>query len=88
MSAETRALLGMVGIRVLSGTIELSAAFLMLSLSNLRSALRINAVLGLVGPAILAGATLVGVSGLAGRVPPQRLFLVVAGVGLVLLGTR
>jgi len=88
VSGETRALLGMVCIRLLSGTIELVAAGLMLWLANLRTALRINAFLGLVGPTILISATLVGIAGLAGRVAPGRLFLVACGVGLVFLGTR
>ena len=88
MMGESRALLGMVLIRTLSACIEFSAAVLMLSLANLRTAVRINAVLGLVGPAILLAATLVGIAGLSAQTTSPRWILVLIGVGLVFLGTR
>jgi hypothetical protein len=88
MSREDWALVGMVGIRLLSSLIEFSAAILMIRFGNVRSALRINAVLGLVGQAILISAGLVGIVGLAGKIALGRTFLILGGVGLVLLGTR
>ncbi len=88
MVSESRALLGMVLIRMLSACIEFSAALLMLSLANLRTAVRINAVLGLVGPTILLAATLVGLAGLSASSHNPRWTLVLLGVGLVWLGTR
>ena len=88
MLSESRALLGMVLIRLLSALIEFSAVVLMLSLANLRTAVRINALLGLVGPTILLLATLVGVAGLSAQASNPRWLLVPVGVGLVWLGTR
>ncbi len=88
MVSESRALLGMALLRFLSACIELSAAFFMLSLANLRTAVRINAVLGLVGPTILMAATLVGIAGLSSQASQPRWVLVLLGVGLVWMGTR
>lgn len=86
--AYHKALIGMVLVRMLSGMIEIGAALLMWKLADLRLAIRVNAALGLVGPTILLSATLIGISGLAGRLSAGRLLLLVCGVGMVLLGTR
>jgi hypothetical protein len=75
-------------IRLLSGAIEVSAALIMLRLANLRSAVRINAVLGLIGPIILLSASLAGIAGMAGRVQTPKLLMIVLGVALILFGTR
>jgi len=75
-------------IRLLSGAIEITAALLMLRLANLRSAVRINALLGLIGPIILLSASFAGVAGMAGRVQTPKLLMIVLGVALILFGTR
>lgn len=75
-------------LRTLSSFIELLAAFAIVRLGSVKGALRINALLGLAGPLFLVTVTLVGISGLAGEIKPARLVLVLAGVLLVLLGTR
>jgi len=86
--SEMRALTSMAFIRLLSGTIEISAALTMLRLSNLRSAVRINALLGLVGPIILLSASFAGIAGMAGRVQTSKLVMIVLGVALILAGAR
>jgi len=86
--SEARALTSMAFIRLLSGAIEITAALLMLRLANLRSAVRINALLGLIGPIILLSASFAGVAGMAGRVQTPKLLMIVLGVALILFGTR
>jgi hypothetical protein len=77
----------MAGVRFLSASIEATAAFLMLR-GSLERAVGVNAALGLVGPAIFAVVSALGIIGLAGRVSPLRLVLVSAGVLLVLASSR
>jgi len=77
----------MASVRFVSAAIEATAAYLMLR-SSVERAVGINAVLGLVGPAIFAVVSALGIIGLAGRVSPLRMALVACGVGLVLLSTR
>lgn len=79
---------GMALLRMLSGTIELTAAVLMLHFHSLETAFRINGVLGLVGPSVLILVSLVGITGLAGQIPSWKLGLIAFGVACILVGTR
>ena len=88
MTGEDKTLLAMALMRMLSSLVEVSAAVLMLRLGKVTSALRINAVLGLFGPTILLLVTLTGVAGLAGKVPPTKLGLIILGVSLIFAATR
>jgi len=78
----------MVLVRLLSSAVELSAAVLMARYNRVDTALRINGILGLVGPLILLAVTTLGVAGLAGRLPVHKLLMILAGVLLIILGTR
>ncbi|MEW6080579.1 MAG: DUF2619 domain-containing protein [Bacillota bacterium] len=80
--------LAMAGLRVLFGMMGLGGAALMLWYNDVSVAVRINAVLGSVGPFVFLGVSLLGIAGMAGEIPVQRLVLVAAGGTLVLLGTR
>lgn len=79
---------GMALVRLISAVTELTGAYLMIRLNRLDAAVRVNALLGLIGPLVLLAATTIGVVGLADRLSPPKLFLILAGVGLILLGTR
>lgn len=79
---------GMIAVRLLSATAELTGAYLMYRLGRLEDAVRINAFLGVVGPAVLVLATAIGVAGLADRLPLPRLVLVLLGVAMVAFATR
>jgi hypothetical protein len=79
---------GMAIMRIVAGSIEICAAFLMLRYYTVEHALRINAFLGLVGPIMLITVTLIGVSGLAARVSFKSIMLVFMGVYLIILGTQ
>ncbi len=77
----------LVGIRLLSATLELTEALLMWRLGRLDLAVRVNGFLGLVGPVVLTVTMLVGVAGLASRLPLAKLLWIGAGVMLILIGT-
>ncbi len=87
MGPEQLYLRGMVGMRLLSASLEFAGALLMWRLGRLDAAVRVNSVLGLVGPVILTLTMLLGVAGLATRLPVGKLLWIGAGVSLILIGT-
>ncbi len=78
---------GMVVIRLLSATVELTAAFLMWRLQRLDTAVRINGFLGMVGPLILTTTMALGLAGLAGKMPLGKMLWIGCGVICILWGT-
>ncbi|WP_017727002.1 YqhV family protein [Halalkalibacterium ligniniphilum] len=82
------ALLIMVGLRILSGLIEISAAGLMLRLNSIEKAVAINAGLALVGPIIFISSISIGLLSMADRLSFTKICLIGAGVVLILLGIR
>jgi hypothetical protein len=81
-----KAAFGMAMLRLLSGSIELTAAFLMLRLNDVEKALTINAMLALVGPFVLISTTAIGLVGLADKLSPVKLVWILAGVACLLIG--
>lgn len=88
MNEEIKFVAGMSLLRLISGTIEITAAVLMIHYRSLETAFRINGLLGLVGPTVLVLVSALGIAGLAGQVPPTRLALIIAGVVCILCGAR
>lgn len=80
--------LGMGALRLLSGTIEITAALLIFYFATVESAFKINAVLALIGPIILITVTGLGIIGLADQLPLSRMFIILLGVGLIFYGMR
>lgn len=78
---------GMAFIRVLGALVEIGAAGLMVRFNRVEYALKLNALLGLVGPLVLIIVTVLGVAGLAGRISTQKIILIFIGVYLMLLGS-
>lgn len=78
----------MAAFRLLSGSVEILAALLILRHQSVQTAFQINALLGLVGPAVLIIVSLLGIVGLAGKVPYSKIALIVAGVLLILYASR
>lgn len=79
---------GMVLIRLLSALMEFTGAFLMWRFHRLDMAVRINGVLGLVGPMVLTTTMLLGVVGLAAsRLPLGKIVWITLGVLCILWGT-
>jgi len=66
--------------------IEFAAALLMLKFNRVESALKVNAALALVGPAIMLTVTTLGLFGLAGKMPWQKMAFVILGVCLIFYG--
>lgn len=85
---EAKIVGGMALVRFLAGTIELSAALLMLKCGRIDTAFRINAVLGLIGPAVLVAVSCLGLVGLAGRIPFHRILTIALGILLIFFGVR
>ncbi|WP_100404765.1 YqhV family protein [Bacillus solitudinis] len=87
LTIET-AVLVMVGLRVLSGLIELTAAGMMLRFNNVEKAVGINAILAIIGPTVLVTSIAVGLIGISDRISMTKLALIGGGVILILLGIR
>jgi len=87
-NAMDRYTVGMTIIRLISGSIEITAAIMMWRFGDLKTAFRINGLLGLTGPVVFMSASAVGLLGLAGKLSLARLALVLGGVFLILLGAR
>ncbi len=78
--------MSMAGLRVLSGSIELIAAVLMLRFMQVEKALLINSGLAMVGPLILLATTTIGLVGMADKLSFGKLFWVMLGVSCIFFG--
>lgn len=88
MLTELRIVLGMAFLRLLAGTIEITAALLMLKFGQVQTAMKINAVLGMIGPTILIIVSTLGLIGLSQELSFNKVIIVALGVILIFLGTR
>lgn len=84
MIAKT--VLAMAILRIISGTLEVTAAIIMLKLNSVERALLVNSSLALVGPLILISTTAIGLSGLADKLSPGKFLWVLAGVTCLFIG--
>lgn len=76
----------MAAVRVLSASIEFSAAMLMLRYNQVEMAFKINAALAVVGPTVMLTVTSLGLVGLAGKISPVGMACILAGVALIFFG--
>lgn len=76
----------MASLRLLSGSIEIMAALLMLRLNQIDKALVVNSALAFVGPAILVTTTAVGLVGLSDKLSPSKLVWIGGGIACLLIG--
>ncbi|MGI6318942.1 MAG: YqhV family protein [Firmicutes bacterium] len=81
-------LAGIVFLRILSGSIEIIAAFLIYRFNNLEQALKINALLASVGPFIFMGAMYLGLTGMTQRINYNKMIIIYLGVALIFWGLR
>jgi putative exporter of polyketide antibiotics len=77
---------GMAMFRLLSGTLEILAALLMLRWNQVEKALLVNSGLALVGPFVLLATTAIGLAGMADKLSWGKLLWIVAGVGCIFAG--
>jgi len=82
------ALLYMVLLRYLSGSIELSIATLMWKSNDLEKALMLNSMLALVGPTILIVTTGIGISGLSEKISFLKMLCLFSGIVLIIIGMK
>jgi hypothetical protein len=76
----------MAALRLLSGSVEITAALLMLRLNQVDKALAVNSGLALVGPTILILTTAVGLTGMAQELSWGKLGWIGCGVAFLLIG--
>lgn len=77
---------GMAALRIISGTIEILAALLMLKLGRVDKALAVNSALAFVGPMILIITTSIGLAGMADKLSWGKMLWIGCGVTCLLIG--
>jgi hypothetical protein len=80
-------LIAMAIMRFISALVEFGAAIIFLKSNSVVTATRINAGLGIFGPMIFLIVSLLGITGLAGRVDIIKIVIILTGVVLVFIGT-
>jgi hypothetical protein len=83
-----RALLFIIMLRVISGSIEITAAALMFKFNDLEKAFYINSLLALVGPFILIVTTGIALHGLTEKISLTRMICLFAGISLILFSLK
>lgn len=81
-------LMGIRVLRALSATIEVAAALLLWQMADIKSMIRLNSVLGMVGPLVFIAVSALGIAGAMGDIQWKKLMLVIVGVTLVVIGTK
>jgi hypothetical protein len=78
--------LTMASLRLMSGSIEIIAAILMLRLATIEKALLVNSALALVGPLVLLTTTTIGLVGVADKLSYGKMMWIIAGVSCLFIG--
>ena len=86
--AFEKAVLIMGLLRLLSGSIEIFAAILMLRLNDIENALVVNSSLALVGPIILISTTAVGLFGMTEKLSLFKISCIFIGVTIIFIGIK
>jgi putative exporter of polyketide antibiotics len=83
-----KAVLGMAFLRLISGSIELFAAILMLKFNSVEKALVVNSSLAIVGPIILILTTSIGLLGIVEKISYMKMVWIFLGVGFIFVGVK
>lgn len=78
----------MATVRMISGLLEIGVALLFLKAGRVDAALRLNAFLGLIGPMVFIVVSALGITAIAVKLSWMKVILTMAGLLLVLLGTK
>lgn len=81
-----KTVLGMASLRILSGSIEILAAILMIKFNEVEKALLVNSGLAFVGPFVLLVTTTIGLLGMAERLSWEKMLWIFAGVTCIFIG--
>lgn len=82
------ALLYIILLRILSGSIDILAAFTMYKLANLEKAFVVNTSLALVGPVIFIITTGIGLAGMQDKISFSKMLCLFSGVILIFISLR
>ena len=88
MTVIESALLLMIILRLISGSIEITAAALMYKFNDLEKAFYINSLLAIVGPVVLIVTTGIALSGLTDKISLTRIVCLFCGIFLVVYALR
>ncbi|WP_400163913.1 YqhV family protein [Brevibacillus sp. TJ4] len=83
-----KAILGMAVLRMISGSLELIAALLILKVNQVEKALLINSGLAIVGPFVLIATTAIGLLGISDRLSFAKIAWILLGITCILIGVR
>ncbi|PKM42076.1 MAG: DUF2619 domain-containing protein [Firmicutes bacterium HGW-Firmicutes-8] len=83
---KDKVVFGMAVMRFLSSMIELTAALLFLKYDSIEKALKINALLALIGPTVMTVVMVMGLAGLSGRISFNKFSIILTGVVLIFWG--
>ncbi|QDX93541.1 DUF2619 domain-containing protein [Brevibacillus laterosporus] len=83
-----KAILGMASLRLLSGSLEIIVALLILRVNQVEKALIYNSGLALVGPMILLATTTIGMVGLSDKLSLTKILWIFIGVTCILIGVK
>ncbi|MBY0121333.1 YqhV family protein [Bacillus sp. S/N-304-OC-R1] len=83
-----KAIMGMAFLRVISGSLEIFAAILILKYNDVEKALVVNSSLALIGPIILIATTTIGLFGLAEKISLKKIAWIFGGVACILYGVK
>jgi len=83
-----KAVLGMALLRLISGSIEIFAAIIMLKFNSVEKALIVNSSLALIGPLILILTTTIGLMGIVEKISYMKMLWIILGVGFIFVGVK
>ena len=83
-----RALLFIIILRIVSGSIDITAAMFMFKFNDLEKAFYINTLLALVGPFILIVTTGIALVGLTEKISLMRMICLFGGILLILISLK
>ena len=78
----------MATIRAVYGLVNFLAAYLIYSYGTAEAGLRINAIIGTIGPIFFTAVAFIGLTGAAATLQPHKVIMIVLGIILIILGTR
>lgn len=74
--------------RAVSAVLEVTIALALWRMTDARSMLRLNAMLGMAGPLVFITVSALGLAATVDRLQPHKLGMVFLGIVMVILGTR
>ncbi|HLU21225.1 YqhV family protein [Lederbergia graminis] len=83
-----KAILGMFLLRLLSGSLEVFVAFVILRYNDIEKALVVNTSLAMVGPLVLLATTTIGLMGIADKISLSKFIWIIGGVACILYGVK